>query len=77
MQSVTEVGALGAALCAGVAIKRWPDLSSAAAEMVQEQQCFKPDPERHRVYAAKYRVFKNTVETLSNTFDHASSATKH
>jgi L-xylulokinase len=77
VQSVTEVGALGAALCAGVAIKRWPDLGSAAAEMVQEQQCFKPDPERHRIYAAKYRVFKNTVETLSNTFDHASSATKH
>jgi hypothetical protein len=45
--------------------------------MVQEQQCFKPDPDRHRIYAAKYRIFKNTVETLSNTFDHASSATQH
>jgi L-xylulokinase len=77
VQSVTEVGALGAALCAGVAIKRWPNLASAAAEMVQEQQCFKPDPDRHRIYAAKYQIFKSTVETLSHSFDQTSACASH
>ena len=77
VQSVMEVGALGAALCGGVAIKRWPDLASAAAEMVQERECFQPDPGRHRVYEAKYRIFKNTIETLSTTFDQPVSAITH
>lgn len=58
----SEVGALGAAMCAAVAIGCHADLPSAASAMSRPARRHAPDPTLHKAYRARFETFK----TISN-----------
>ena len=47
---VKEATALGAAICAGAGVGLYPDIPSAAQELVQEERIYQPDPANGPVY---------------------------
>ncbi|MCU0979386.1 MAG: carbohydrate kinase [Pirellulaceae bacterium] len=59
-----ELGALGAAICAAVAAKIYPDYPSACAAMVRIARRFDPDPRRADVYQAKYARYRQLLSAL-------------
>ncbi|GAB5468309.1 MAG: FGGY-family carbohydrate kinase [Rhodospirillales bacterium] len=60
----SELGALGVAMTAAVAVGLVPDLETAVARMVRLQTRFEPRPERSAAYAKKYRRYSETAEVL-------------
>ncbi len=60
----SELGALGVAMTAAVAVGLVPDLEAAVARMVRRRSRFEPRPERVEAYARKYRRYAETVEVL-------------
>jgi L-xylulokinase len=61
----TELGALGAAICARVASGDSPSLEAAASSMVSVDRTYLPDPATRELYERKYRSYLDTIETLS------------
>ncbi len=62
----TETGALGAAICAGVGVGVWRDMSAGAAQAVQlNPGLFVPDEELHAFHSARYRLFKQLELAMS------------
>ena len=59
-----ELGALGAAICAAVAVGIYPDYPSACAAMVRIARRFEPDPRRADVYRAKYARYRQLLSAL-------------
>jgi L-xylulokinase len=68
--SGTELGTLGAAMCAGVATGHFPSLENASDSMVQVVRTILPNPENKAVYEEKYANYKTTLETLSSLWKH-------
>ncbi len=60
----TELGALGAAICAGVAAGCHGGYKQAIGSMVRFSQCRKPDIARKGIYAAKYGRYKAVTAAL-------------
>ncbi len=60
----SELGALGVAMTAAVAVGLQSDLKSAVAAMVRRQERFEPRAERSAAYALKYRRYSETAEAL-------------
>jgi L-xylulokinase len=59
-----ELGALGAAICAAVAVGIYPDYPSACAAMVRIARRFEPDPRQADVYRAKYARYRQLLSAL-------------
>jgi L-xylulokinase len=68
--SGTELGTLGAAMCAGVATGHFPSLESAAENMVHVVRTILPNPENKAVYEKKYDTYTETLETLTPLWKH-------
>jgi L-xylulokinase len=60
----TELGALGAAICAGVATGRFPSFEQAVESMVHVSRGIAPDAAKKDVYARKYAAYRRAIETL-------------
>jgi L-xylulokinase len=61
----TELGTLGAAICAGVATKQFESFEQAAEKMVEVSQTYTPDPAKKELYEKKYATYRKTIETLN------------
>ena len=68
--SGTELGTLGAAMCAGVATGYFPSLESASESMVHVVRTIVPNPEKKAIYEKKYDNYKKTLETLVSLWKH-------
>jgi L-xylulokinase len=66
----TELGTVGAAICAGVATKQFASFEDAAEKMVKVAQTYTPDPAKKDVYAKKYAAYRKTIETLAPLWKH-------
>jgi L-xylulokinase len=64
--NVSEMGALGAAMCAAVSVGYHTDISAAAEKMVKTGTAVDPDPDRVSVLAGKYRRYRDTLESLKS-----------
>jgi L-xylulokinase len=62
--AVAELGALGAAICASVAVGRYPDTRAAVAAMVRPAARFEPDPAAVAIHAEKYARHRGVVDAL-------------
>ncbi len=60
----SELGALGAAICAAVAVGIYPDYPAACAAMVRIARTFAPDPRHAEVYHAKYDRYRRLLSAL-------------
>ena len=60
----TELGALGAAICAAVAAGCYESYQAACDAMVNFSRSFQPDPALKDVYAAKYDRYRKVVSAL-------------
>ncbi|MCZ4058407.1 FGGY-family carbohydrate kinase [Pantoea sp. LMR881] len=68
-----ETGALGAALCAGVGVGVWKNLSEAAQQAVQlTPDLFLPRPDRHQFHSTRYKIFKKLERVMSEMWQEAS-----
>jgi L-xylulokinase len=59
-----QMGALGAAIIAGVGSGVWRDIASAQRAMVPAAATFRPDPSRHRAMTRSYRQYRRHLATL-------------
>jgi len=59
-----ELGALGAAICAAVAVGVYPDYPSACAAMVRIARRFQPDPRQADLYRVKYERYRRLLAAL-------------
>jgi L-xylulokinase len=60
----SELGALGAAIAAAVAIGCYSSYEEAVAAMVKIGQTFVPDPQLGPLYAEKYGRYRRLIEAL-------------
>lgn len=60
----TELGTVGAAICAGVATGQFISFEHAATNMVQVSHAYTPDPTKKDLYAKKYATYRKVIETL-------------
>ncbi len=67
---VTEAGALGAAIMAGVGDDTFPDYDAAVQAMVKLDRRFDPDPKRQALYHERFEIYRSlyplTEQYLSN-----------
>ena len=64
LPSGTELGALGAAIAAAVAVQIYPNYESAVKAMVNFSRVIEPDKERTDLYEKKYNRYKKSAESL-------------
>jgi L-xylulokinase len=62
--AAAELGALGAAICAAVAVGRFADTRAAVTAMVRPAGRFEPDPGAVAVHAVKYARHRAVLEAL-------------
>lgn len=62
----TELGTLGAAICASVCAGIYPDVQTAAAQMVHVDKTTLPDQANIEAYAAKYQHYLRAIEALDS-----------
>jgi xylulokinase len=55
---ITEAGALGAAIIAGVGAGLFDSYDTAVGEMVQFDRTFEPDPRKHEAYQERYEQYR-------------------
>ena len=60
----SELGALGAAICAGVAVGLFPDYPAAVGAMVRLDRVQQPDPAQKDLYAEKLARYQKALEAL-------------
>ena len=60
----TELGAMGAAMCAGVAAGVFDSFADGADRMVKIAGRVEPDPEVKAIYDTKYALYRKTIEAL-------------
>ena len=56
--AITEAGALGAAIIAGVGSGVFSSFHQGVETMVKQEHYFEPDPDRHRRYVERYEQYK-------------------
>jgi xylulokinase len=62
---ITEAGALGAAIIAGVGSGLFPSFEAGVEAMVRLERDFEPDPKQHRLYADWYELYKQLWPTTA------------
>lgn len=67
--NVKELGALGAAMAAGVACGEYPDLKSAAEKMVSVKYTAYPNKKNADVYRRKFELYKRISGLLDSSWD--------
>lgn len=60
----TQMGALGAAIIAGVGAGAWRDIPSAQRAMVPKARTFRPSVRRHQALTRSYRQYRSHLTTL-------------
>jgi len=60
----TELGTLGAAICAGVATGQFTSFEHAATNMVHVMRVYTPDAAKKAIYAEKYAAYRQAISTL-------------
>jgi L-xylulokinase len=60
-----EVGALGAAIAAGVGVGLFPDLRTGVRSMTRSRATFAPDPAIGAHYADRYRTYAMLTEAMT------------
>ena len=55
---ITEAGALGAAIIAGVGCRRFASFDEGVAAMVKPGRTFEPDPRQHELYQAQFAKYR-------------------
>jgi xylulokinase len=66
--NITEGGAFGVALLAGVAVGRWRDIVEACDAVLSAQSSTTPNPANRALYDDGYEVFKTLYPGLSATY---------
>lgn len=65
----TELGALGAAMCAGIATGEFESFPSAADSMVKIAYTCYPDPGKQGIYSRKFQLYQEAIQSLSALWD--------
>lgn len=65
----TELGALGAAICAGVAVGEFNSFQEAVESMVRVSSVYYPDLKKKSEYERKYERYKKAVEITNKYWD--------
>ena len=68
VSEASELGAMGAALCAGVGAGAFHDLKEAANDWVKIKEVYSPDAEKHEYYERKYSVYKKIIDSLDGVW---------
>lgn len=63
-----EIGARGAAMCAGIGIGLYEDYADAIAKSVEVTRCHQPNPEATPAYLARYREHQYIVEVMQDAW---------
>lgn len=69
VSEASELGAMGAALCAGVGIQLFDSMEGAARKWVKIKQTYKPDREKHEYYLKKYAVYKKILTAMDSVWE--------
>ena len=64
-----ELGALGSAICAGVATGAFESFQSASESMIDILYTAKPDPDKAALYDKRYRRYCKVIEALDGVWD--------
>lgn len=64
----TELGALGAAICAGIATKKFTSFESASNAMVNVAYTCMPNPDLKGIYDKKYNIYTETIQALTPVY---------
>mgnify|MGYP001549350758 CR=1 FL=1 len=59
-----QLGALGAAICAGVGAGLWPSVPAAQNALVPQKRIFTPDAARHAALSRDYERYQQQIQTL-------------
>jgi xylulokinase len=62
--NATEGAAYGAALLAGVGVKRWQDVESACSSVIRVTNQTAPNPANREIYAKMYEIYKGLYPAL-------------
>ncbi len=65
----TELGALGAALTAGIAVGVYSDVKEAVEKVVRFSRIYQPQKENHLIYREYYNLYKSIYEHLWEDWD--------
>ncbi len=65
----SELGALGAAICAAVGVGAYPDIDAAVAAMVPNVRRVEPNPHNKAIYDKKYANYKRVIQALESYWD--------
>ena len=63
-----ELGALGAAMCAGVAAGQFESLPQAVEAMVRVRQTVQPEMDRRSIYQYKYETYQQVASILAGAW---------
>ncbi|HID95867.1 MAG TPA: hypothetical protein EYP53_07410 [Candidatus Latescibacteria bacterium] len=61
---VSEAGALGTAILAGVAIGAYDSIDSAVRNLVKVKRTFEPDREKNKIYEEKFHIYKQIYPAI-------------
>jgi L-xylulokinase len=67
-----ELGARGAAFCAGIGAGVYKDHADAVAKAVKISRRHEPDPEAAPLYLARYREYQRLLQAMQEPWDHLS-----
>ena len=65
---ITEAGALGSAMLAGIGIGVFKDYKDAAKKLVRITETIKPDMDNHNSYNKQFEIYKKLYPLLKKTF---------
>jgi L-xylulokinase len=67
-----EMGARGAAFCAGIGVGAYKDHADAVAKAVKIERRQEPNPEATPLYLARYEEYKRLLQAMQEPWDHLS-----
>ncbi|MCG0276539.1 MAG: carbohydrate kinase [Thermosediminibacteraceae bacterium] len=67
--SVSEIGALGVAIAAGIGVGIYPDYTSACSRAVKIRAVFEPNPENTATYLERYDEWISLIQLMKNYWD--------
>ncbi|POT58502.1 carbohydrate kinase [Citrobacter amalonaticus] len=74
---VKEHGTLGTAMTAAVMVGWFDDVFAASNEMVHVSRTVSPNPDNHKVYQDKYRLYKNLLSEMQSPWKSCSNYIAH